>query len=397
MTNSIKQYLYILMLALLPAVQSLAMLSPALEQEKQGENQSKEQLGLSAFMLIKQGTHVLGLPKELAYKIIKIMRDLIIEGALESGDYVFESGISGYFRPGAMEFSPDGSLFVDQLRQMRLQDGKVIEHGFDGLQLCFSTDGKLIALKPQYYGEDFSIWNFKDKELLETIDSGGSVEKCVFSNDNSFVLFTCENLLCFKKLGTASLKKVNITSIQRFGVFGRSYLIVISPDNALFAFNTTFDIQLWDIASLTRKSVLCCEGKSFICALVFSMDGKELIIKRSNLIEIWDIEKNERKRSIPMNIDMDIIYDAKLRWAFSNKTHLMARCFSGWSPITVIEIWNDASGEKLRTIKVDFMNAMEIALSPDGQRLAIINEKNLQILVLRPLLEKTTLKQGTQA
>lgn len=383
MTNAIKIYLYILMLTLLPAAKSLAMF-------KEEQCESKSKVALPIFMLFKHWAQDLGVPNDVVYEISKIMRTLFsIEEALQSGDYVFEREIRGDFRK-TVDFSPNSSFVIANNMVIHAQDGS-IKHRFPSYKHFFSPDGKLIAIADEAH-KKLSILNSEDNTLLKTFQSDSYIAKCAFSHDNSFVIIVGNKHFLIGKMEIESLDLID--NVDYF------YSLAISPDDTLIAFSTEEDIQLWDIATLAIKSVLF-DGDYFgDCALVFSPDGKELSAKKRNSITTWDIEKNEKKRSINLG-SLGEGQQYKHAWAFSSEGRLMARsCWPGYDRNlpTIIEIFNDLSGKKLRTFKEIDLRIVGMALSPDGHRLTlIINLQSLQIWALRPLVQKKTMKQGAQA
>lgn len=366
--NEIKIYVYIIMLMLLPVAKSMAMLGPALDHEEQ------------LFMFLKHWPQNIGLPNDVVFEISKRIRALIIAEALQSGDYSLEREIRGDFRR-TVDFSPNSSFIIANNTVIQAQDG-VIKYHFPGHKHFFSPDGKLIAISDNDQNK-LSIWNFKDETLLKTFQSDAYIAECAFSHDNSFIIISCHKHFLVGQMETASLEKVD--NVDFF------YSLAISPDDTVIAFSAENNVQLWDIASLTRKSVLGDGDYYGNCAMVFSSDGKELLVKQRNAIKTWDIEKNEKKRSIKLG-PLGGVQQYKHAMAFSSKPRLMARsCWPEYDAKlpTVIEIFSDASGEKLRTLKEIGLRVVGMALSPDGHRLAlIINSHSLQIWVLKPLLQK---------
>lgn len=223
--------------------------------------------------------------------------------------------------------------------------------------VTFSPDGQMIATGSQDHSIRF--WDIYSAQEIRTIPNrvvyGTAI---VFSPDGKTVASVSGDL-------TVSLS--DVVSGQEIRVFRghTDYVrqVAFSPDGKTLS-TASFDqtVKLWDVASGQLLKTLACQG--IVSLVTFSPDGQTIASlsadKRNEWLELWNAASGAKLRAFtsPSSPTDRILFSP------DSKTLASA----GWD--NVIRLWNPASGQQLKILAGHSSYLIDVAFSPDGTTLA---------------------------
>lgn len=158
-----------------------------------------------------------------------------------------------------------------------------------------------------------------------------------------------------------------IACLERDG--GPGGVIGVSPDGTILLIQTSAgEVEVWDAASLERRSVLCPLEGSHRPRTAFSPDGRLVAIKtRSHDAEIWELASGRLVHILPG--DTSSLFSL----AFSPDGRLLATGtgrIEGTVNACVVRIWDVTTGALAVTLPAPAIaNALDLDFAPDGSAL----------------------------
>ena len=270
----------------------------------------------------------------------------------------------------AVAFSPDNQLLASGSRDktIRLWDPHTGQHKatFIGHQdavysVAFSPNGQKLASG----GEDETIrlWDVITGDLLLTFAGhAGGVSNVMYSSDG-------EMLASHGWDGTIHLWDSNTGEFLRSltGHTGDIYSIAYSPDGTILASGAEDGtIRLWETNTGQLKATLTVSTDSNdVDSVVFSPDGQMLVSNNDNddIIQFWDVATGERLKTItsPRDTTNNIV--------FSPDGNTLANAGSDGT----IRFWDVATTKPIRILTGYAQMFRDMVYSPDGSTLAAVS------------------------
>ena len=271
---------------------------------------------------------------------------------------------------GTLAFSPDGKLLAAEgpdlaIQLWEIETGQIMRtlsgHGDAQMvhptieHLTFSPDGTLLGSR----ADVSRVWNVETGELLYTLQ--GRARHLAFSPDGHLFATVGDD-------GVIHLRDVQNGQITRaLKGFGQ---LAFSPDGStLVSTGADKTVRLWDTNSGDLQAADGGYTIGFSTKLVPSPDGTILTSGfRDNEIQVWNISTGQIERTLATGYELGV---GNLSLS-ADGTRLATRERTGFT----VQIWDIPTGEQLQTIEKQRKNAFDfsIALSPDGQMLAVSKE-----------------------
>jgi WD40 repeat protein len=138
-----------------------------------------------------------------------------------------------------------------------------------------------------------------------------------------------------------------------------------SGDKIILAGSTDRTVKLWDLSSRDALLRTIARHDSEFLSLTFSPNGQYVVTSGANdPVRIWDVATGSELRRLPW---LSVKSDAPVPKAFSRDGKILA----GEDNNHHIELYDAASGVKLRTIETHGGGVYSIAFSLDGKILAV--------------------------
>jgi WD40 repeat protein len=281
-----------------------------------------------------------------------------------------------------MAFSPASNLFAHgQSTEVLVWDlGKdkeyvrlySIDYKSDMHCLLFSPDGKRLAMAGQKHGGtlekpppgDIRVWDIAARKVL--LDVPG-VPSCCWMEDVAFApdgkrLASGHEAGILKLWEAASGKELQ----EHQGLFDKYSAPIFTSSGRLFAIGH-WDDATW-LADIDRHKRLFCIGPRYKSYGYLSPDGKRLVSKHRDKLEVWDVED----RAVKLRRDWpDDSWIQRIAPIFGQHRLQVVVC-----NCTKVYAWDPEKNEVLWTItRRDFgwknITLNSITVSPDGRWLAV--------------------------
>lgn len=249
----------------------------------------------------------------------------------------------------------------------------------------FSPDGRYLIIASMR--PDIELWNIEARRLETHFEghTGNWVEDVAISPDGRYIA-------SFER-GPASVHVWDMESRQllwkaRSGI-GRISDVVFSPDSQhLYVATKTAGlsrsgqgpwegwddhVRVWNVKSGQQIDTFGSEFRA-LEELTLSPNGKIVLLHYWDAVMIWDIEK-KRPLNVWTDFHRDRFYDVVKLSPDGKTVGSVSRYF--------IKIWDVASQQMKRIVSAEGMTFEGLAISPDGQKLAVgrdpwVEVRNLQ-------------------
>jgi len=304
-------------------------------------------------------------------------------------------------------FSPDGQLVAawesNEIKLWNTATGEEVRKlkDFKGRlsAVTFSPDGRTVAAavnrfsfkdnRPDFKSE-IRTWDVATGSVKQVLPvSTQTISSLVFATNGQQLLvggMHRDDTRSFATLELADLQTGSLGSLQAREE-GSAGSVVLSPNGRMVAFQTDtsslhlVETQNWKIKQTFNEtsdgSTRNTAGRRFllsvksVMALAFSGDGKTVSGEiQQDGIKLWDARTGELKKQFADHADTGAIAVSSLDGS------LLAEV--GGEEET-LRLWNVASGEKKDFSAVDG-SVTAIALSPDGQKLAVAHPGRIVLL-----------------
>ncbi len=273
----------------------------------------------------------------------------------------------------AVAFSPNNKLLASGRcdKTIRLWDPQTGQHKatFAGHQdavysVAFSPDGKKLASG----GEDETIrlWDVGTGELLLTFAGhAGGVSNVMYSSDGGMLAsHGWDKVIHLWDSNTGKFLR-SLT-----GHAGNVYSIAYSPDSKMLASGCEDGtVRLWETQTGQLKATLTVSTDSEdVDSVVFSPDGQTLVgaSHEDAMIQFWDVASGERLKTI------ESPPDTTEKTVFSPDGSTLASAGSDGT----VRFWDVATTTPIRTLTGYANLFTDMAYSPDGKTLAIVSSMN---------------------
>ena len=273
----------------------------------------------------------------------------------------------------AVAFSPNNKLLASGRRDktIRLWDPQIGQHKatFTGHQnavysVAFSPDGKTLASG----GEDETIrlWDVATGDLLLTFAGhAGGVSNVMYSSDGEMLASHGWDEIIHLWASNTGEFLCTLT-----GHTGNINSIAYSPDNKILAGGCEDGtIRLWETNTGQLKATLTVSTDSDdVDSVVFSPDGQTLVgaSHEDAMIQFWDVASGERLKTI------ESPPDTTEKTVFSPDGSTLASAGSDGT----VRFWDVATTTPIRTLTGYANLFTDMAYSPDGKTLAIVSSMN---------------------
>jgi WD40 repeat protein len=274
-------------------------------------------------------------------------------------------------------FSPDGSTIASGSYgnlQLWSTTNSTRQHSlkvhFDSDQsLAFSPDGR-------------SILSCDAIGLAQIWDVTTGVEKHHLIENVSVVAYAPDGKSIAMGLGNDTIRiwDANI-SIATHSV-PRPYgwpieLIVFSPDGLLIAFQTGYNVRIWDVITGTERHVV--EIGNSVCSIAFSPDNRTIACGQSNgAVQVWDVASGSKQSFM-----IDQHESAVDSVAFSSDGNFVVSC-SSCNGVADVRVWDVATGanQHILTRPVDSKKLnMSVAFSADDTVITIRESHEIRAVI----------------
>ncbi|KAF3286600.1 hypothetical protein TWF970_008453 [Orbilia oligospora] len=297
-------------------------------------------------------------------------------------------------------------------KETNAQSIKASKRGFpDIITVTLSPDGtKLLSKSPS----NTVLWDTASEQPIKTFKYSAYM---AFSPNSKFVaLATYHKARLFDPSGVAhpktTLNALNTTermfrrSVQPFGGHGKVYEgdrfldAMFSPDSQRRAFKTIYG-KITVLDTGTGKLVKSFQGfdRNTLVRkyprIVFSDDGKQLVLGTERKIMVWDIETKQKLRQFEAESGDIQPYKAFQIVALSPDRKLLASASFDY----YVKIWDTETGHLLKTVWSEY-SSQSLHFSSDNERLKtdrqtiFVSSSPLRIIPKKPASSHILLKDG---
>jgi WD40 repeat protein/tRNA A-37 threonylcarbamoyl transferase component Bud32 len=266
-------------------------------------------------------------------------------------------------------FSPDGSRLASgswdsTIKIWDMASGhelRMLKHGAWVLSVAFSPDGSRLASASS--DQTVKIWEASSWRELRTLEGHSmSVSSVAFNHDGT-QLASASGDRTIKFWDVASAKELRTLK----GHTNNIWCVAFSPNGSRLASGSADQtVKVWDVAGGEEARTLKGHTES-VGGVAFSPDGSRLISdSEDETLKIWDTATGQELRTLKHHAGW-------VRWVASNRFAL-----GRWHD--TVKLAGIASDQELRFIKDRVSPSLSLWLSPDGSRLALVNEPEGSVL-----------------
>ena len=275
--------------------------------------------------------------------------------------------------------SRDGTIRLWSTEYPRSESIVLTREGFEVTSVAFSVDGKVLASGSE--DNTFSLWGVASRERIANIfgDGRGEINTVAFSPDG-MLLATGRNHNRVE-IWNADIRTYNqiegvtTPSLAILGEYERNLdvdVVTFADGKTLAVLYDTGNITVWNVESKAVVATIDLPGN--IYSIVFTPDGKTLVMGGSGGVNFWDMESRRVSES------WEVAEVSISSVAVSPDGKLLATGGVGYRK-TKIKVWNIATRDSVALPKgLPEGEVFSVAFSPDGQRLAMGLEDGVVVL-----------------
>ena len=268
-------------------------------------------------------------------------------------------------------FSPNGELLISAARNgtVKLQDLKTgrsrdidTDHSGALVALAISADGQVLASG----SERVKLWDPGTGKLLRTVPKQLGLTM-IDINGHNFAALNLEHTLQLRSVPTES-------SLQALPIASPSDNTVLSPRGIHLIVPQDKTTDIWDLTTGQRLHQLTAKRPhDELQHLAISSDEQTLVKvyddgqslrdrnQRRSVIEVWDLTTGDLRQTYPVHGWFEVI-------TVSPDGNVLAGVNADNDQINV---WNLQTGQQLQVLPEVMFSVENMAISPDGQLLAI--------------------------
>src|SRR5262249_48996859 len=300
---------------------------------------------------------------------LKYMRVWGLEG---SGEKVLTAGHDAGVN--SMAFSPNGKLLASCGRDQHLRiwdaiTGRLIKtyplaNTGSAKALAFSPDGQLLAAGD---GSAFYLWDVASGQKLAE-QRAGRYWSLAFSPDVKRLAAVGSGLTVWHlrrepgKLDVGSQATLEVDGHFRKG----GYALCFSPDGGKLAWvRGDHTVSLWDIRNTCPLPFPPANPAGLVPVIAFHPDGHLVLVSRAQEAEVWDVNTGQKAYTFGGGRLPPGSQGVRTKIALSADGRRLAWQGGGGTG------WDMASRKLLAALPEDDSKVWALALSPDGDRLAV--------------------------
>ncbi len=275
--------------------------------------------------------------------------------------------------------SRDGTIRLWSTEYPRSESIVLTREGFEVTSVAFSVDGKVLASGSE--DNTFSLWGVASRERIANIfgDGRGEINTVAFSPDG-MLLATGRNHNRVE-IWNADIRTYNqiegvtTPSLATLGEYERSLdvdVVAFADEKILAALYDTGNVTVWNVESKAVVETIDLPGN--ISTIVFTPDGKTLVMGGSGGVNFWDMESRRVSES------WEVAEVSISSVAVSPDGKMLATGGVGYRK-TKIKVWDIATRDSVALPKgLPEGEVFSVAFSPTGQRLAMGLEDGVVVL-----------------
>ena len=275
--------------------------------------------------------------------------------------------------------SRDGTIRLWSTEYPRSESIVLTRERFEVTSVAFSVDGKVLASGSE--DNTFSLWGVASRERIANIfgDGRGEINTVAFSPDG-MLLATGRNHNRVE-IWNADIRTYNqiegvtTPSLAILGEYERNLdvdVVTFADGKTLAVLYDTGNITVWNVESKAVVATIDLPGN--ISTIVFTPDGKTLVMGGSGGVNFWDMESRRVSES------WEVAEVSISSVAVSPDGKMLATGGVGYRK-TKIKVWDIATRDSVALPKgLPEGEVFSVAFSPDGQRLAMGLEDGVVVL-----------------
>ena len=274
--------------------------------------------------------------------------------------------------------SRDGTIRLWNTDFPRGESIVLTREGFEVTSVAFSVDGKVLASGSE--DNTFSVWDVASKERIANVfgDGRGELNSVSFSPDGK-LLATGRNHNRVE-IWNADIRTYNqiegvtTPSLAILGEYERNLdvdVVAFADGKILAALYDTGNVTVWNVESKAVVETIDLPGN--ISTIVFTPDGKTLVMGGSGGVNFWDMESRRVSESWE-------VAEVSISSVAVSPDGKLATGGVGYRK-TKIKVWDIATRDSVALPKgLPEGEVFSVAFSPDGQRLAMGLEDGVVVL-----------------
>ncbi len=263
-----------------------------------------------------------------------------------------------------MSLSPDGNfLAIASIDGVYIYNATTLEQihfldldGYISSLITFAPDGKMLAV---VVSKSAYLWDVENEALLKEVSVPGYIQSIAFNADGSKMALglsaqdqsATNNIYIGDVAGEEPLTSLVGQTGQRVGA------LAFSPDGALLASGSD-ELRLWDVASGQLRSTI--KGNEiYVGSVVFSPDGKKVVTGSADeFVRVWNVENG----ALLSTLECSHPYSTHKNLAFVSGGE---RIISNGGSDGFVYTWDANSGDLLSTHTIP--DLVSLMFAPDGK------------------------------